>query len=205
MVKFDINRSNLYEQGKPKEQTRKRLSEIAQCGMEELSLGEFGFRGLTSGLFIEKVWSYSDTEFNGYMNWTKELIYGTDYKTNMSSKKEIENNKTEIKGGQRLIHQLFIGKVADVLGMEKTTELLNEAKEAINTEILKMKFKDAPVGARFKYIGENTTNEVFVKIHANGDGLVAKWNGNVMGLQMHYSWVDEEEGYNFDTEVLVLE
>lgn len=31
---------------------------------------------------------------------------------------------------QKLIHQLFIGKVADVLGMEKTTELLREAKEA---------------------------------------------------------------------------
>ena len=31
---------------------------------------------------------------------------------------------------QKLIHQLFIGKVADVLGMEKTTELLKEAKEA---------------------------------------------------------------------------
>ena len=31
---------------------------------------------------------------------------------------------------QKLIHQLFIGKVADVLGMEKTNELLKEAKEA---------------------------------------------------------------------------
>ncbi len=31
---------------------------------------------------------------------------------------------------QKLIHQLFIGKVADVLGMKKTTELLKEAKEA---------------------------------------------------------------------------
>ena len=31
---------------------------------------------------------------------------------------------------QKLIHQLFIGKVADVLGLEKTTELLKEAKEA---------------------------------------------------------------------------
>lgn len=30
---------------------------------------------------------------------------------------------------QKLIHQLFIGKVADVLGMVKTAELLKEAKE----------------------------------------------------------------------------
>ena len=33
---------------------------------------------------------------------------------------------------QKLIHQLFIGKVADVLGMEKTTELLKEAKEVFS-------------------------------------------------------------------------
>ena len=39
-------------------------------------------------------------------------------------------NNTKIMDRQKLIHQLFIGKVADVLGMEKTTELLKEAKEA---------------------------------------------------------------------------
>ena len=33
---------------------------------------------------------------------------------------------------QKLVHQLFIGKVADVIGIEKTTELLKEAKGAIN-------------------------------------------------------------------------
>lgn len=33
---------------------------------------------------------------------------------------------------QKLIHQLFVGKVAEVLGMEKTTELLKEAKEAFS-------------------------------------------------------------------------
>ena len=31
---------------------------------------------------------------------------------------------------QKLIHQLFIGKVADFLGVKKTTELLEESKEA---------------------------------------------------------------------------
>ncbi len=37
---------------------------------------------------------------------------------------------------QKLIHQLFIGKVADVLGIEKTTELLKEAKEAFTKEVI---------------------------------------------------------------------
>jgi hypothetical protein len=31
----------------------------------------------------------------------------------------------------KLIHQLFIGKVSEVLGIDKTSELLKEAKEDI--------------------------------------------------------------------------
>tara|TARA_R110000803_G_scaffold76454_3_gene141099 strand:+ start:103 stop:237 length:135 start_codon:yes stop_codon:yes gene_type:complete len=31
----------------------------------------------------------------------------------------------------KLIHQLFIGKVSDVIGFEKTIELLRESKKAI--------------------------------------------------------------------------
>ena len=31
---------------------------------------------------------------------------------------------------EKLVHQLFIGKVAEILGFEKTLELLREAKNA---------------------------------------------------------------------------
>ncbi len=34
---------------------------------------------------------------------------------------------------EKLIHELFIGKVADELGIEKTTKLLREAREVIET------------------------------------------------------------------------
>ena len=33
---------------------------------------------------------------------------------------------------EKLIHQLFVGKVSNVIGFDKTTELLKEAKDAIN-------------------------------------------------------------------------
>lgn len=33
----------------------------------------------------------------------------------------------------KLIHQLFVGKVADEIGEEKTYQLLKEAKEAIDS------------------------------------------------------------------------
>jgi len=42
---------------------------------------------------------------------------------------------------QKLIHQLFIGKVADVLGIEKTTELLKEAKEAFAIPVVSIELK----------------------------------------------------------------
>ena len=69
----------------------------------------------------------------------------------------------------------------------------------------KMKFKDAPVGARFKY---PTMTEIWVKIESypkgmfhEGDGLIVQWNGNKEGRQSHCSFVDKEAGIDFNTEV----
>jgi hypothetical protein len=67
-----------------------------------------------------------------------------------------------------------------------------------------MKFKDAPIGARFHFIGDDVPKDIYVKIHAYDDGLVVKWNGNVEGHQSHCCWLDEENGYDFDTEIELL-
>ena len=64
-----------------------------------------------------------------------------------------------------------------------------------------MKFKDAPIGARFKFTEES--KDVYVKINEHGRGLVVKWNGNVAGHQSHCCWIDKENGYDFDTNILV--
>lgn len=74
MPRFDIERNDLYEYDKPKDRTKKRLTEIADYGMEEVGTAQFGYKGVMSGLYIEKVWSYSDTDFKSYMAWAKELI-----------------------------------------------------------------------------------------------------------------------------------
>jgi hypothetical protein len=68
-------------------------------------------------------------------------------------------------------------------------------------ETIKMKFKDAPIGARFHFIGNNVPKNVYVKIHSHDNGLVVKWNGNVQGHQSHCCWLDKENGYDFDTVV----
>ena len=74
MPRFDIEREDLYEYNKPKERTRKRLAEMAECGMEETGIASFGYKGVMSGLYIEKVWGYSDEDFKDYMDWAKSLI-----------------------------------------------------------------------------------------------------------------------------------
>lgn len=73
-LKFNIERSDLYEYDKPKDRTRKRLIEMAECGMEETGLGLFGYKGVMSGLYIENVWNYSDEDFKDYLDWVKDLI-----------------------------------------------------------------------------------------------------------------------------------
>jgi hypothetical protein len=70
---------------------------------------------------------------------------------------------------------------------------------------MRMTFKDAPTGARFKY---PQSDKVWVKINSypkgnfyDGRGLICSWDGNVKGHQSFCSFVDEEEGIDFDTEI----
>jgi hypothetical protein len=53
-----------------------------------------------------------------------------------------------------------------------------------------MKFKDAPIGARFHFIGDDAPKDIYVKIHAYDSGLVVKWNGNISHLSvLLFLWV----------------
>lgn len=73
---------------------------------------------------------------------------------------------------------------------------------------MKMKFKDAPVGARFKYQG---SEKIWVKInsypkglHSDGLGLIVEWNDNKEGHQSWCSHVDVTNGIDFDTIVELI-
>jgi hypothetical protein len=79
---METSQKNYYDHSKPelKERTKQRLAEIANCGMIEVAYGQFGYKGITSGLYIEMIWSYSDDDFKEYIDWARELInqnYGT--------------------------------------------------------------------------------------------------------------------------------
>ena len=61
---------------------------------------------------------------------------------------------------EKLKHQLFIGKVTDVIGMEKTLELLKEVKDALK-DIPSKKDKDSSqrVIEELEKLLENESNE----------------------------------------------
>jgi len=68
-------------------------------------------------------------------------------------------------------------------------------------ESVKMKFIDAPIGARFKHV-----NKIWVKLNSypksrfnDWNGLICTWNGNVQGNQSFCSFVDKENGIDFNT------
>ena len=66
-----------------------------------------------------------------------------------------------------------------------------------------MKFVDAPIGARFKF---SDSEKIFVKLNSypNQNGLICSWNGNVKGYQSFYCFVDEENGINYETDVILV-
>jgi len=74
--KIDIDNKDYYNHFKPEtnNRTRERLIQIAESGMSEVGYGQFGVNGIMSGLYIEKVWNYSDEDFKSYMDWAIELI-----------------------------------------------------------------------------------------------------------------------------------
>lgn len=74
---IDVNKKEYYSEylyPGSKDRTFKRLKEINDCGMTETGYGSFGCKGVMSGLYIEKVWDYSDESWNSYMNWARKLI-----------------------------------------------------------------------------------------------------------------------------------
>ena len=58
------------------------------------------------------------------VKWLEEHINDSYYKEFIEQAKEMEKK-------QKLEKQLFIGKVSEIIGFDKTVELLRESKQAI--------------------------------------------------------------------------
>jgi hypothetical protein len=70
---IDVSRIDLYEYDKPKNRTTRRLTELSELGLEEVGIAEFGIPGMLSGLYIERVWHYTDEQWKGEINWINDV------------------------------------------------------------------------------------------------------------------------------------
>lgn len=71
---IDTEREDLYRWDKPREITKNRLMQLNLLGMEEVGVAQFGIRGVISGIYIERVWNYSDEQWDDYLKWMQEVI-----------------------------------------------------------------------------------------------------------------------------------
>ncbi len=138
---------------------------------------------------------------NGY------TVYGESACVSPSNFDQEIGNEVAFKNAREKVWQL-----EGYLLQEKLARLHNSwltIKEAIAFQetnsamgnTMKMKFKDAPTGARFKFIGDYSQGDVYVKL--SWDGIIVKWEGNTKGHKP--CWIDEKYGYNFDTLINVIE
>ena len=115
-----INNKNYYEVGKPEnqERTKNRLTELSKINMIELSNSQFGIKGIMSGLYIEYIWTYSQKQWDDYVNWVKKLIE-TNNKNNyllwVNKRILVNTNKkiNEPKIGEVVYFQPWMGKNAN--------------------------------------------------------------------------------------------
>lgn len=79
---IDVNRESFYGPNDEtvNERTKQRLKRMIDCGMVEVERDNFGYDGILSGFYIERVWSYSDNDFDDYLEWA-ESLYKSKQKT----------------------------------------------------------------------------------------------------------------------------
>ena len=72
--KFDPDRRDLNCCQDNPERTNQRLHRLAKMGLEESYDVSFGIQGVVGGLYIERVWRYSDEKFEEYLEWMQSVI-----------------------------------------------------------------------------------------------------------------------------------
>lgn len=56
------------------DRTRERLQQLIDIGCTENGIGCFGYEGVVSGLYIERVWNMTNSAWDEYIEWMQGLI-----------------------------------------------------------------------------------------------------------------------------------
>jgi len=73
---MEIENKEYYQFNKPenKKRTQQRLMFLKKLGMSEVGLGQFGIKGIISGIYIEIIWNYSEKQWIEYTDWIKSVV-----------------------------------------------------------------------------------------------------------------------------------
>lgn len=70
---INIDNENWYCNNENQKRTRRRLLELNYLGCKEVGIAQFGIDKVFSGLYIESVWKYSESQWDDYVKWIEEL------------------------------------------------------------------------------------------------------------------------------------
>ena len=75
-MEINVDNREYYEFGKPEkdDQTKSRLLGMKKMGMIDFGNFQFGVDGVVSGIWIERVWSFSNKDWKSYMEWAQSVI-----------------------------------------------------------------------------------------------------------------------------------
>ena len=72
-MEIDIENESYYYNNTKQERTKKRLIQISELWLEEVWIAQFWIPWIMSWLYIERIWDYSDAEYDSYIEWIKDL------------------------------------------------------------------------------------------------------------------------------------
>lgn len=70
---YFVSKKFYYRNDESDKMIGERLFQIWKMGLKELEEAQFGIKGVMSGLYIERVWNYSEKQWDDYIEWIKEL------------------------------------------------------------------------------------------------------------------------------------
>ena len=71
---INIENESYYCNRENEKRTKDRLIEIDKIWLSEVWIAEFWIPWIMSWLYIEKIWNYSDDDFESYIEWIKDLL-----------------------------------------------------------------------------------------------------------------------------------
>ena len=85
----------------------------------------------------------------------------------------------------------------------KQQKLEKTIKQDSQVDAIVMCFKDAPIGTRIRYPGDD--ENIWVVIETYGNGLIVKWEGLKPNIYQSYcSFVDVDQEWSLESKVEVI-